>query len=105
MLRGIACEIDGRWQGPAAVPEGGGKARPQTNVARNFPRSFFETTRKRCNSNDMISNFEIIAGELRATFLGNHNVAASKVIEDKQEDVRGGSGSHLPQARRCHIDI
>ena len=76
--------------------------RAQTNFARNFPRSFFETARKRCNSNDMNSKFELIAGELRATFLGNHDVAASKVIEGKQEDVRGGSGSYLPRARlRC----
>ena len=81
-------------------PRAAGRA--QTNFARNFPRSFFETTRKRCNSNDVNSKFEIIAGELRATFLGNHDVAASKVIEDKQEDVRGGSGSYLPRARlRC----
>ena len=36
----------------------------------------------------MNSKFELIAGELRATFLDNHNVAASKVIEDKQEDVQ-----------------
>ncbi|WP_218117622.1 hypothetical protein, partial [Actinomyces sp. HMSC035G02] len=64
--------------------------------------SFFETTRKRCNPNDMNSKFELIAGELRATFLGNHDVAASKVIEGKQEDVRGGSGSYLPRARPRH---
>ena len=28
---------------------------------------------KRCNSNDMISKFEMFAQELHATFLGNHN--------------------------------
>ena len=39
----------------------------QTNVARNFPRSLFETTRKRCNSNDVDSTFELNAWELRAT--------------------------------------
>ena len=44
-----------------------------TKVARNFPRSFFETTRKRCNSNVFNSMFEILAGELRATLLGNHS--------------------------------
>ena len=41
----------------------------QTNFARNFPRSFFETTRKRCNSNGTNSMFEVIAGELRAKLL------------------------------------
>ena len=42
----------------------------QTNVARNFPRSLFEITRKRCNSNDVDSTFELIAWELRATLMG-----------------------------------
>ena len=41
----------------------------QTNFARNFPRSFFEITRKRCNSNGTNSMFEVIAGELRAKLL------------------------------------
>ena len=41
----------------------------QTNFARNFPRSFFETTRKRCNSNSTNSMFEVITGELRAKLL------------------------------------
>ncbi len=38
-------------------------------VAHNFPRSFFETARKRCNSNDANSMFEQAAGELRAKLL------------------------------------
>ena len=38
-------------------------------VAHNFPRSFFETTQKRCNSNDAHSMFEQAAGELRAKLL------------------------------------
>ena len=41
----------------------------QTNFAHNFPRSLFETTRKRCNSNDANSMFEKVAGELRAKLL------------------------------------
>ena len=48
---------------------GGLQVAVQTNFARNFPRSFFETTRKRCNSNDLTSLFEILAGELRAKLL------------------------------------
>ena len=41
----------------------------QTNFARNFRRSFFETAQKRCNSNEVISMFEVITGELRAKLL------------------------------------
>ena len=43
-------------------------------VARNLTRSFFDIAHKRCNSNDSISMFEIIARELRATLLRNHSV-------------------------------
>ena len=56
-----------------------------TKVARNFPRSFFETARKRCNSNVLNSMFEILAGELRATLLGNHSG-----ISHRRGDRRGG---------------
>ena len=66
-------------EGLAAVPVGGGgpgrsihkqQQHPaQANFARNFPRSFFETTRKRCNSNSTNSMFEVITGELRAKLL------------------------------------
>ena len=35
------------------------------------PRSLFEITRKRCNSNDANSTFELIAWELRATLMGS----------------------------------
>ena len=34
------------------------------------PRSLFKTAQKRCNSNDVDSIFELIAGELRATLMG-----------------------------------
>ena len=74
--------------GPGCDARGRQRHHRQTNFARNLTRSFFETARKRCNSNDMNSKLELIAGELRATFLDNHDVAASKVIEGKQEDVR-----------------
>ena len=55
----------GRLVGPARV----GGATAQTNFAHNFPRSLFETTRKRCNPNDAHSMFEQAAGELRAKLL------------------------------------
>ena len=56
----------GRLVGPARV----GEATAQTNFAHNFPRSLFETARKRCNSNDVDSTFEVNAWELRATLMG-----------------------------------
>ena len=55
----------GRLVGPARV----GGATAQTNFAHNFPRSLFETARKRCNSDDANSIFEQAAGELRAKLL------------------------------------
>ena len=47
----------------------GSQGHRQTNFAHNFPRSLFETTRKRCNSNELISMFKQAAGELRAKLL------------------------------------
>ena len=41
-----------------------------TKVARNLTWSVFEHPHKRCNSNDPISNSEIVGEELRATLLG-----------------------------------
>ena len=61
------------------MPEGGGRARPQTNVARNSPRSFFETTRKRCNSNGANSRFELHAGELRAKLMCDGRAGSTAV--------------------------
>ena len=55
----------GRLVGPARV----GGATAQTSFAHNFPRSLFETTRKRCNPNDTHSMFEQAGGELRAKLL------------------------------------
>ena len=68
-----------------------------TKVARNFPRSFFETARKRCNSNVFNSMFEILAGELRATLLGNHSG-----ISHRRGHRRGGAlaGSEAWPQRR-----
>ena len=47
---------------------------PHPKVARNLTRSIFDIAHKRCNSNDPISMFEIIARELRATLLRNHSM-------------------------------
>ena len=50
----------------------------QPKVARNSDARTFCSTPKRCNSNDAISMFEIHVGELRATFLRNHNMRCHK---------------------------
>lgn len=44
----------------------GWQGQRQPNFARNLSRSFFETSRKRCNSNDTNSKFERARRELRA---------------------------------------
>ena len=50
-------------------------------VARNLTRSFFDIAHKRCNSNDSISMFEIIARELRATLLRNYGTTGPRLQE------------------------
>ena len=52
---------------------------PHPKVARNLTWSFFDIAHKRCNSNDSISIFEIIARELRATLLGNHGTTTAGI--------------------------
>ena len=50
----------------------------QPKLARNSGTRTFCSAQKRCNSNDAISMFEIHVGELRATFLRNHNMRHHK---------------------------
>ncbi len=50
----------------------------QPKLARNSGTRTLCSTRKRCNSNDVISMFDIHVGELRATFLRNHNMRRHK---------------------------
>ena len=77
----------------------GAAGRAQTNFARNLTRSFFETTRKRCNSNDMNSKLELIAGELRATLLGNHSGISNG--EPTGVEGAGVSGGRKRARLRC----
>ena len=67
--------------------------------------------RKRCNSNDAISMFEIHVGELRATFLRNHNMRRHKdptrktaQAEDNSspEDSPSPEDPHNPDSRHKH---
>ena len=62
-------------------------------VARNLTRSFFDIAHKRCNSNDSISIFEIIARELRATLLRNHGTMTAGIWRAHDADARRG---HAP---------
>ena len=50
----------------------------QPKLARNSDTRTLCSTPKRCNSNGAISTFEIYVGELRATFLRNHNMRRHK---------------------------
>ena len=83
-------EVPGRGAGgTAAGPAwvGGASARQMSHVISLG--HFFETARKRCNSNVLNSMFETLAGELRATLLGNH----ADISTEEAADARNTSGA------------
>ena len=55
----------------------------EPKVACNSGARTFFSTPKRCNANDVMSNLEIHAGELHATFLRNHNMRHHKGPKQK----------------------
>ena len=59
-----------RDTGLATAPAGGDPTTSRQISHVISPRSLFKITRKRCNSNDVDSTFELIAWELRATLMG-----------------------------------
>ena len=63
----------------------------QTNFAHNFPRSLFETTRKRCNPNEANSRFEQVARELRAKLL---NIPGTTTMKSAAGAGGSGCGAH-----------
>ena len=69
-------------------------------VARNLTRSFFDIAHKRCNSNDSISMFEIIARELRATLLRNHSVEPQSRRAAEPRSRRAAEPQNTGGARR-----
>ena len=75
LLRNHRTTTAGIWRVPGRVvyarPLSGV---PPKKVACNSPGSVFNTAYKRCNSNDAISMFEIVARELHATLLRNHRI-------------------------------
>ena len=103
-------------QAPAGPPGGGGAARrrrglaglrdatprpPHTHFAHNFPRSLLVIAQKRCNSNDMNSIFEALAGELRAELLSGRawpgfETTHTPISTPRATGVEGagGSGGH-----------
>ena len=71
---------------------------PHPNLARNSPRSVFNTAHKRCNSNDHILKFERFTWKLRATLLGNHarnarNVSNARNVRARARARDAGSTS------------
>ena len=83
----------------------------QPKLARNSGARTLCSTPKRCNSNDVISMFDIRVGELRATFLRNHNMRRHKgpqrhhtgpQAEDNPSpaDGRPPSPEHNPSGRQ-----
>ena len=69
----------------------------EQKAACNSGTRTFYSTQKRCNSNDMMSNLEIRAGELHATFLRNHNMRHLKgpQAEDNSSPEDAHPGRHL----------
>ena len=74
---------------------------PHTHFAHNFPRSLLEIAQKRCNSNDMNSIFEALAGELRAELLSGRawpgfETTHTPISTPRATGVEGagGSGGH-----------
>ena len=74
---------------------------PHTHFAHNFPRSLLVIAQKRCNSNDMNSIFEALAGELRAELLSGRawpgfETTHTPISTPRATGVEGagGSGGH-----------
>ena len=68
----------GQCRGPTTEHGSSPWAPHQPKLARNSGTRTLCSAPKRCNSNGMISMFEIHVGELRATFLRNHNMRRHK---------------------------
>ena len=74
----------------------------QPKLACNSGTRTFCSARKRCNSNGVISTFEIRVGELHATFLRNHNMRRHKDPGRRQPKPsrRKTPKQKTPQARK-----
>ncbi len=74
----------------------------QPKLARNSDTRTLRSTPKRCNSNGAISTFEIHVGELRATFLRNHNMRRHKDPSRRQLKHRRPPQPRQPPQARGH---
>ena len=72
----------------------------QPKVARNSGTRTLCSAPKRCNSNDAISMFEIHVGELRATFLRNHNMRRHKDPSRRQPKPKRHPKRKTSQAQK-----
>ena len=97
-----------RDTGLATAPAGGDPTTSRHISHVISPRSLFKITQKRCNSNDVDSTFELIAGELRAKLrVDSHSWASGQRTEQHQQrrpHRRGGvagvkSVSELPASQ------
>ena len=68
----------GQYRGTTTEHRSSPREPHQPKLARNSDTRTLCSTPKRCNSNGAISTFEIHVGELRATFLRNHNMRRHK---------------------------
>ena len=66
------------------------------NLARNSIEQSFNKVRKRCNSNDLNSMFEIVAGELRAKLLGGGGARPGYSQRPSPTGVEGAGGTGGP---------
>ena len=77
----------------------------QPNFARNLSRSFFNTPQKHCNSNDMNSRFETVAGELRAKLVsvscGGQRSGGTRTLTPKPRRRCGGRRRDRRARLRC----
>ena len=74
----------GQRRGPTSAHRSSPRAPHHPKVACNSGARTFSSTPKRCNSNDVISMFEMFTWELHATFLRNHNTRPQRTPSRRQ---------------------
>ena len=75
---------------------------PHRNFARNSIEQSLNKARKRCNSNDLNSTFEIVAGELRAR-LGVGSALIDARAGHEARGVKAGTGQKAKQHAQPHV--
>ena len=93
----------GPCRGPTSAHRSSPRAPHHPKVACNSGDRTFSSTPKRCNSNDVISMFEMFTWELHATFLRNHNARPRRThAEDVQAQKTYKPTRKLKPRRRPH---